>query len=234
MKTQIFITGGSGYIGSRLIKALLEDGGYRVYALVRRGSENKLPEGCDIVYGNALDANTYKFGVPRGSIFIHLIGVSHPSPAKKELFKKVDGVSIAEAVNAARERQVSHFIYLSVSPYPSGIMRDYQLVRAGGEALLEQSGLHVSFVRPWYVLGPGHWWPVLLKPVFWLASLNPAWAARAQHFDTVTIQQMINTLMMAVKSTPSHIKRYEIEDIRQQQYPCYQLPPAFWSMPKVQ
>jgi uncharacterized protein YbjT (DUF2867 family) len=234
MKTQIFITGGSGYIGSRLIKKLLEDGGYRIHALVRRGSENKLPEGCNIIYGNALDAGSYKNGIPNGSVFIHLVGVPHPSPAKKELFKKIDAVSIQQAVSAAKDRHVLHFIYLSVSQYPSVIMRDYQLVRAAGEALLKQSGFGASIIRPWYVLGPGHWWPVLLKPFFWLASLIPSWATKTKHFDTVTIEQMINILMVAIKNTADGIKHYEIEDIRQQHYRSYQLPAAFWAMPKVQ
>src|SRR6188474_37419 len=192
MKPQIFITGGSGYIGSRLIKKLLEEGGYRIHALVRRGSENKLPEGCNIIYGNALDAGSYKYGIPNGSVFIHLVGVPNPSPAKKELFKKIDWVSIQQAVSAARDRHVSHFIYLSVSQYPLRIMREYQLVRAAGEALLKQSGFG--------------------------ASIIPSWAAKAKHFDTVTIEQMINTLMVAVKNTAAGIKHYEIDDIRQQQY----------------
>ena len=234
MKSQIFITGSSGYIGSRLIKTLLDDGGYRVHALVRRGSEDKLPAGCNIIYGNALDANSYKNGIPKGAVFIHLVGVPHPSPAKKDLFKSIDRVSIREAVNAASDRQVSHFIYLSVSQYPSAIMNNFQLTRAAGEALLEQSGIPSSIIRPWYVMGPGRWWPVLLKPFFWLASLNSSWVAKAKHFDTVTIQQMISTLMVAIKKTPAHIKYYEIEDIRQQQYQTYQLPAAFWAMPKVQ
>lgn len=234
MKSQIFITGGSGYIGSRLIRALLEDGGYRVHALVRRGSENKLPEGCNIIYGNALDAGSYKNGIPKGSVFIHLVGVPHPSPAKKDLFKTIDGVSIQEAVKAALDRHVSHFIYLSVSQYPSGIMRNFQLTRAAGEALIEQSRIPASIIRPWYVLGPGHWWPVLLKPFFWLASLHPAWVAKAKHFDTITIQQMINTFLVAIKNTPGKTKYYEIEAIRQQQYQPYQLPAVVWAMPKVQ
>jgi len=28
-------------------------------------------------------------------------------------------------------------------------------------------------VRPWYVLGPGHWWPYALVPFYWIAELLP-------------------------------------------------------------
>jgi len=38
----VFITGGTGYMGKRLIKRLLERK-YQVKALVRKGSEGKIP-----------------------------------------------------------------------------------------------------------------------------------------------------------------------------------------------
>ena len=45
---EIFITGGTGYMGSRLIPLLLARG-YSVNALVRKGSENKPSSGIDII-----------------------------------------------------------------------------------------------------------------------------------------------------------------------------------------
>ena len=214
MKQQIFITGGTGYIGSRLIKALLEENNFSIKALIRKGSENKLPEGCEIIFGNALDAASYSYHIAEGSIFIHLIGVAHPSPAKKEAFQKIDWVSIQEAVKACKEKNITHFIYLSVNQFPSGIMKDYQEVRAAGEKLIIESGMNASFIRPWYVLGPGHWWPVLLKPIYWLAYLFPGAKEKAMQRDLVTIKQMINTLMYTVKHTATDIKSYEIADIQ--------------------
>ena len=53
-RRRVFIAGGTGYIGQRLIPRLL-DRGHEVRALVRPGSERKLPEGCTAVIGNALD-----------------------------------------------------------------------------------------------------------------------------------------------------------------------------------
>ena len=210
----IFITGGTGYIGSRLIKALLKEDDLTIKALVRKGSENKLPPGCEIVFGNALDAGSYKDKIEKGCIFIHLIGVAHPSPSKKDEFQKIDLVSIQEAVKAAIEAGVSHFIYLSVSMYPTKIMKDYQQVRASGEQLLLNSNLKTSFIRPWYVLGPGHWWPLLLKPLFFILKLFPSKRQAAIELNTVTIKQMINTLVTAVKSSPTQNTIYTVQKIR--------------------
>lgn len=211
----IFITGGTGYIGSRLIKALLKDNDFKIKALVRKGSEYKLPVGCSIITGNALDADSYKDQVEKDSIFVHLIGVAHPSPSKKEQFQKIDLVSIQEAVKAAVAASVSHFIYLSVSQYPTKIMKDYQQVRASGEQLLLNSNLKTSFIRPWYVLGPGHWWPILLKPLFLILKLSPSKRQAAIELNTVTIKQMINTLVIAVKSQPLQTNIYTVQKIKE-------------------
>lgn len=187
-----------------------------MYALVRKGSEHKMPDGCTVITGNALDAETYKYYIPAGCIFIHLVGVAHPSPKKKEQFKSIDLVSIREATQAATYAKAAHFIYLSVAQHPTRIMADYQQVRKQGEELIKESGLKCTFIRPWYVLGPGHWWPVLIKPIYWLMKLFPSTRETARKLDTVTMDQMIRTLTEAVKY-PGTKEVYEVADIKESQ-----------------
>lgn len=211
----IFITGGTGYIGSRLIKTLLRNGDYQVNALVRNGSQHKLPAGCNVIIGDALNADTYVHAIKPATIFIHLIGVAHPSPAKKEQFYKIDLVSAQQAAIAAKATGIEHFIYLSVAQHPTSIMKDYQEVRAQGEKLLLNTGIKSSFIRPWYVLGPGHWWPLVLKPFYLLAKLFPSLKEKAEKLDTVTINQMIQTLQYAITHPPANnISVYDVQDIK--------------------
>lgn len=210
----IFITGGTGYIGSRLIIALLKEGNYNIKALVRKRSANRLPHGCEIIYGDALDAATYHNEIAPAIIFVHLVGVAHPSPSKAVQFKNIDLVSVQEAAKAATAAGITHFIYLSVAMYPTKIMKDFQSVRAEGERLLLQQRFVSSFIRPWYVLGPGHWWPLLLKPLYWLATLIPSKREAAKQLDTVTIRQTINCLLHALKTQPVSNTIYTVENIK--------------------
>lgn len=214
MKENIFITGGTGYIGRRLIKTLLAERKYTVKTLVRIGSEKKLPDGCEIIFGDALDADTYKHLITEHCTFIHLVGVSHPSPAKREQFKKIDLVSVEEAVKAASYAKTRHFIYLSVSQFPSSVMRNYQQTRKYGERLLKASGIPCTILRPWYVLGPGHWWPVILQPLFFLAKMISCWKKFIEQREFITIRQMIAALRIAVKNAPMYIMIMEIEDMK--------------------
>ncbi|HWY41289.1 MAG TPA: NAD-dependent epimerase/dehydratase family protein [Chthoniobacterales bacterium] len=54
MPNSIFVTGGTGYIGSRVIP-LLRKRGYGIKALVRDGSQNKLPTGATGIVGDAAE-----------------------------------------------------------------------------------------------------------------------------------------------------------------------------------
>src|SRR5258706_2956322 len=108
----VFITGGTGYVGSRVIP-LLANKGYTVNALAREGSENKLPAGCSPVTGNALDSESFEEKIGTSETFIQLVGVSHPGPGKKKLFKEIDLVSVTESVKAAKHSGLKHFIYIS-------------------------------------------------------------------------------------------------------------------------
>ncbi len=82
------------------------------------------------------------------------------------------------------------------------MMEAFIAVRAEGEALLRASGLAATFVRPWYVLGPGHWWPYALVPFYWVAEFLPATRESARRLGLVTISQMLSALVWAVENAP--------------------------------
>ncbi|MGH9531956.1 MAG: SDR family oxidoreductase [Terriglobales bacterium] len=208
----VFLTGSTGYMGRRLIPLLVERG-HRVRALVRAGSEKKLPAGCEPIVGDALEAGTYAAAVSPADTFVHLVGVPCPNPWKGAQFRAVDLPSIRAAVSAATSARVSHFVYLSVA-HPAPIMKDYIDVRAEGERLLRESGMNATFLRPWYVLGPGHYWPYLLVPLYFFFELLPATRATAQRLGLVTLKQMLAALVAAVEGPPSGVRIVEVPQIR--------------------
>ncbi|HTR64407.1 MAG TPA: NAD(P)H-binding protein [Terriglobales bacterium] len=212
-KQSVFIAGGTGYLGRPLISRLLEQG-HTVRALVRPGSERKLPQGCLPVPGNALDASSYAAQIAPADTFVQLVGVAHPSPSKGEQFRSIDFVSASGAIHAAAKAGVRHFVYLSVA-HPAPMMKSYIAVRAECEALLQTTGMNATIVRPWYVLGPGHRWPYAIIPMYWLCSLIPATREGARRLGLVTLKQMTLTLANAVNHPAQGIRIVTVPQIRQ-------------------
>ena len=209
----ICVTGATGYIGSRLIP-LLTNRGHQVKAVVRQGSTRKISTDVSVITADPLKENSYTESIRGCDTFVHLIGVAHPSPAKAAQFRAIDLPSIQVAVKAARDAEIQHFIYLSVAQ-PASMMQAFLAVRAEGEALIRASGMKATFVRPWYVLGPGHWWPYALVPFYWLAQLLPPTRESAQRLGLVTISQMLSALVWAVDHPPHDVQILDVPRIRE-------------------
>lgn len=211
-RQSIFLTGGTGYIGSRLAPMLLARG-HELRALTRIPSVARLPVGCHPVFGSAVSGG-YESHVPPECTFVHLVGVSHPSPAKAAEFRTVDLAALRVSVEAARVAQTRHFVFVSVA-HPAPAMKAYIAVREECEQIIQASSLNATILRPWYVLGPGHRWPYVLLPMYWLMERIPATRESALRLGLVTLQQMLNALLTAIDNPCQGVRILDVPAIRQ-------------------
>jgi uncharacterized protein YbjT (DUF2867 family) len=212
MRHEVFVAGGTGYIGSRLVP-LLVSRGHRIRALARPGSEGKLPPGCEIVPGDPLRIDSFADRVAPADTFVQLVGVSHPSPSKAAQFREVDLASARISADAAARARVANFVYVSVAR-PAPVMKAYQQARAEAEDFIRARGLDATFLRPWYVLGPGHRWPHLLQPLYAIAERIPATRESARRLGLVTIEQMLSALVFAVENPARGVRILEVPQLR--------------------
>ena len=110
----VFITGGTGYVGRRLAEALVPRR-HRVRVLTRAASVGRVPAGVVAIVGNALDASSYVGQLRPGETLVHLVGTPHPSPSKAAEFQQVDRPSIEAAVSAATTAGAGHLVYVSIA-----------------------------------------------------------------------------------------------------------------------
>ncbi|MGH2668119.1 MAG: epimerase, partial [bacterium] len=61
---------------------------------------------------------------------------------------------------------------------------------------------------------PGHRWPVLLLPLYWLGSLVPMAREAARRLGLVTLAQMLHTLVWSIERPATALRVLEVPDIR--------------------
>ena len=161
----------------------------------------RVPDGATPVVGDALDAESVAAALRSGDTVVHLVGTPHPNPSKAKQFEQIDLVSIRASVAAAKRMGVTQLVHVSVAQ-PAPIMRAYLAVRAAGERMIKEAGLTATVLRPWYVLGPGHRWPLLLVPLYKIAELVPGTRESAKRLGFVTLDQITRALVAAVENPP--------------------------------
>ena len=195
---RVVVTGGTGYVGRPLIELLLARG-HGVTALTRAQSRSRVPAGAAIVEGSALSAGDVAASLSSGCTLVLLVGTPQPSPAKARQFREVDLVAARAAAEAVtRSGHAAHIVYVSVA-HPAPLMKAYIEVRSEGERLLGATGIPLTVLRPWYVLGPGHWWPYALVPVYAALERVPSTRDAARRLGLVTHPQMLKALVHAVE-----------------------------------
>ena len=169
----ILITGGTGFIGSHLVDALISKG-EDVRLLVRKTTnvEEFENSNIDIFHGDITDKNTLKKITKDVDIIYHLAGKVGEWGALDSEFIEININGTKNILNASLENNVNHFIFCSTPgvlgltgypeakedlPYnPRGI---YEKTKCEAEKLVmrfhEEMGLPMTIVRPDFVYGPG-------------------------------------------------------------------------------
>lgn len=211
LSRRIVIAGANGYIGSRLAACLLQRG-HSVTALVH-ASVRRVPAGCTVVHGNSLDIASYTAAAAGSETLVHLVGIAHPSPSKATLFETVDLASARIAARAATASRISHIVYISVAR-PAPVMHAYISARCRAEKDLAATAIPCTFLRPWYVVGPGHYWPLALLPAYKLFEWLPSTRAAAHRLGLLGINTMLSCLTHAIENPPAATRSWDVPTLR--------------------
>jgi uncharacterized protein YbjT (DUF2867 family) len=208
----ILVTGATGYLG----RALVEQGrqrGHRISTFIRPGSEQRLPPGTPATVGDPFSADSLAEALSPGDTLVHLIGTPRPNPRKAQEFLAVDLRSAQVAAAAAVQASAAHIVYVSVA-HPAPVMQAYIEARSAAEGAFRATGIPTTVLRPWYVLGPGHWWPYLLVPLYEIFKRVPSKRETALRLGLVTHQQMIAALLRAIEDGPEGFRVIDVPAIR--------------------
>ncbi len=152
MKT-VFLTGATGFVGTEILKTLL-DKGYRVKALVRDVSKLAVKdERIEIVKGDILDAESVNRGIVGSDVVINLVGIIREFPDKGVTFENMHFVATKNVVDAAKVNKIQRFIQMSANGTRKDAVSNYHKTKYRAEEYLKNSGLTYTILRPSLIYG---------------------------------------------------------------------------------
>ncbi len=153
---RVFLTGGMGYVGTRIREELLARG-HEVRCLVRPRSR-RLPaphQGVEAVLGNITDPATLQGKIQGCDAVIHLVGIIKEIPLAGVTFERIHFQGTKHVVDAARAQGVRRFIHMSSLGTRPNARARYHRTKYLAEEYLKQSGLDFTIFRPSVIFGPG-------------------------------------------------------------------------------
>ncbi len=153
----VFLTGGTGFVGSYILKALL-DHCHTVRCLVRPGSEEKLDirdDRVEVTHGNITDDTPVDMA--GCDAVVHLVGIIEERRGKGITFEAVHDHGTRFVVDQAKAAGIDRFIHMSANgAKPDGISA-YQTSKWQAEQHVQQAGFaHWTIFRPSLIFGdPG-------------------------------------------------------------------------------
>jgi dihydroflavonol-4-reductase len=196
---RVFVTGGNGFIGSRVVRELIA-AGHQPRCLVRSGSSARRLDGLaiEIVAGDVRDRDSLARGLSGCAAAIHLASVSSWNDIASPLMRQVVVEGTANLLAAMRASAVLRAVYVSSATAINGSSRAqlhdeespftlagagfaYALAKREAEGLCRaagSAGLEVVTVNPAEVYGPDDEQLVTAGNLIELACARPVLVCR--------------------------------------------------------
>ncbi|MCK9183270.1 MAG: NAD-dependent epimerase/dehydratase family protein [Fibrobacteraceae bacterium] len=147
----ILITGGAGVVG-RSLCAEFAKSGLSVRVLTLPGDPNafKLPKSVEVFYGDVTKPGSLSKAFEDVHTVCHLAAVILAKD--RSSFEKINYQGTANVIDACKNTGVKRLLYVSSISVTYPVLTDYGQSKLKGEALVKNSGIPFSIVRPTLVV----------------------------------------------------------------------------------
>ncbi|MDV3457236.1 NAD(P)H-binding protein [Sphingomonas sp. HF-S4] len=200
------ITGGTGFVGSRLI-ALATAAGHQVRALTRR--EQAARERIDWIAGDLQATDALAQLCAGADAVIHVAGVVNAPDRAGFAAGNIEGTR--NMLAAAEQAQVRHFVHVSSLAAREPGMSAYGWSKAEAERLVDESLLDTAVVRPPAIYGPGD---LEMLELFKLARKGLALLPPGGRLSVIEVGDL-GRLLLALAAGGNGGRSYDCDDGRE-------------------
>jgi uncharacterized protein YbjT (DUF2867 family) len=153
MRSRVFLTGASGFVGQAVLDELLNRG-FDVAALVRTSDALGARPNVQCIVGDLLDPAVLDRGMNDCTAVIHLVGIIMEKPSKGITFEHIHIDGTRAVVDTAKRNGVTRFVQMSALGTRAGANSNYHLTKFVAEDYVRRSGLDWTILRPSLIHGP--------------------------------------------------------------------------------
>jgi NADH dehydrogenase len=153
MRGKVFLTGGSGFVGSAVLEELASRD-YAVHALSKQRSIKAHGEQIKPIQGDLFDSAALREGLSGCTAVIHLVGIIMEKPSKGITFERMHFEGTKAVVDAAKAAGISRFVHMSALGTRADAVSDYHKTKFKAEEYVRASGLEWTILRPSMIHGP--------------------------------------------------------------------------------
>jgi NADH dehydrogenase len=208
---RVFVTGGTGFVGKAVIRAL-QAHGFVVRCLVRPGSEAGLKGfgGIERVPGDVLRPEGLEASLQGCAALVHLVGIIREYPRRGITFERHHMVATANMVKAAEAAEVPRFLQMSALGTRPDARSRYHRTKSEAEETVRASRLEWTIFRPSVIYGAGDGFvSMLARMIRWLPVV-PVIGDGRYRLQPVPVAQVAEGFARALERPEGKGQTYEV------------------------
>lgn len=227
-RQRILVTGGTGFLGKRLVQKLLDEG--HEVIVFSRNFHDDLPEDVKPVLGDIRDKDAVRKAFEKIDVVYHLaICLNESDPNMYEINTK----GTQNVAELCKEHGVKQLIYMGSSgvlgetktpakeDFPYNPKTNYEKSKMKGELIVKQSGVPYAIIRTTIIIGPNMIWAQIFEAA---KRSYPIIGSGRNFFHLVYVDDVVSaldfvknnpkaldqTFHIASKDTPTYIDVYRM------------------------
>ena len=205
---KIFISGGTGFVGEHVCRALRQRG-HELRLLVHRRL-GAAESGIELIEGDVTRLESFAAGVNGSDAVINLVGIIREFPDRGITFERLHVQATANLLEAARKAGISRYLQMSALGTRPAAVSAYHRTKWRAEELVRVSGLEWTVFRPSLIFGPRDAFINMLAAQMRIAPVMPVIGSGSYRLQPIHADDVARCFAHAVTRPETIGQTYEL------------------------